>query len=326
MELIDLDSGEYNLIDTKTFFGFYIYTYEFSLLSIENKKLYFAIFLEYNHFNCKIIQLSFPKFNLTIANKEEKKTIPTNLNHRTVNAFMFDEQLAILYLNNEYNYFMNINNLDFTNSNLDINITKGGIWETNGLFFKGIHIKDNLFGFMYYLEFNNKGLKMRIGSIEPNNTFQTIFFKEFNNYSFYIEECLNDFIKINDERLASCSVNVDQPKYFQIFIFDLYNNYQSIKIRVYSLYISDYKINKELSLALYNNYLVFSSTVTDENEYNQVDDNSKRFSILILFGYVNGTDSSINIIEYLKDDYINSNNNIVNFLTNYTIIDNNIFG
>ena len=54
-------------------------------------------------------------------------------------------------------------------------------------------------------------------------------------------------------------------------------------------------------------------------------DNSLYFSILIIFWYVNGTDISVNISDYLKDDYINGDINLVNQFTENVRIDNNIF-
>ena len=328
-ELINLETGEYKIIGTSTFFGYKIYSFAFSLLSNENQNLYFAIFLTESNKNCEIKKLSFTNFEVNNKMQKTIKTISTNSIHRAVNGFIFGEKLIIFYLGDDKNYYININNYDYTNFNNDIKINSGDLWIGYGLFFKGIHIKDQLIGFMYYKIKSNTGLEMRIGNIN-NDTFYTKFYKSFESYSFYIEEIMNDFIKINDERLAFLGVIVDNPNRFKIFTFDFYNNYEYMKIRVYDLELSYYKINKELALTSFNNYLVLSSTALEKDQEDTGDNNDSnneiRISFLIFFGYVNGTDKTIDITDYLKDDYINSCNNIVNQLTENIQIDNNIFG
>ena len=324
-ELINLDTGEYKFIETYNFFGHTIYSYAFSLLSIENQNLYFAIFLSESNKNCEIKKMTFTNFNVTRETTTSMKTIDTNLDNRIVNAFIFGEKIVVLYLGNDLNYYIYINNFNFSDEDLHIFINNGGLWAGYGLFFKGIHIKNDLLGFMYFSRFCNQCLEMKIGYINSNKTFETKFFKNFSSYNLYVEDIKNDFIKINDEKLAFLGVIVDVPYKFKILIFDLYNNYEYMKIRVYDLELSNYKIDRELALNTYNNYLVFSSTVIDiKNDVASSDDNI-RFSILIFFGYVNGTDNKINITDYLKDNYINSTNNIVNILTDNIQIDNNIF-
>ena len=93
-----------------------------------------------------------------------------------------------------------------------------------------------------------------------------------------------------------------------------------MKIRSYESNLNDlFEVNKELSADVYNNLLVFSSTVVSPGS-------SDQFSIFMMFGYANGTDGTIDISEFFMDDYINSNKNIVTELTKNIIIENNIFG
>ena len=324
-ELINLETGEYKNIETYDFFGHSIYSYAFSSLSVENEKLYYVIFLSESDKNVNAKQISFSSFDLSSATKTTNKTIDSTKINRIVTAFISGEKIIILYLGNDSNLYININNLYFSNTNSDVYIDVGGFNSGYGVFFKGIHIKDDLMGFMYYSSYSNFALQIKIGHIE-SDSFVTKFSKSLTEYGFYSEEILNDFIKINDEKLAYLGVIVDVPNKFKILIFDLYNNYEYMKIRVYDLEFSNYKINREIALAVFNNYLVFSSTVTDISKSNQVNDNSLRYSILIIFGYINGTDNSIDITDYLKDEYINSINNIVTDLTGNIQIDNNIFG
>ena len=220
---------------------------------------------------------------------------------------------------------MYVTDLEFLNEELSIYLDSGGFREGYGLFFKGLHVKDQLMGFMYYKTNSNSGLKMKIGYIDPSSQFKEKFSHEFSSYSFYTEEILNDFIKINDERLAYLGVIVNEPTKFKILLIDLYNNYQNLIIRAFNIELENYKINTEIVLSIYNNYLVLSSTVTNKNVENMSKNKDLYFSILTIFGYVNETDDSINISDYLKDDYINGENNLISKFTRNIQIDNNIF-
>ena len=74
-----------------------------------------------------------------------------------------------------------------------------------------------------------------------------------------------------------------------------------MKIRKYEINLSQkYKIDKELELNLYNNYIVLSSTVVDYSTSIPEDDN--RFSIFMMFGYITGSDEYIKIEDYFMDD------------------------
>ena len=193
---------------------------------------------------------------------------------------------------------MYVSDLEFLNEELSIYLDSGGFREGYGLFFKGLHVKDQLMGFMYYKTNSNSGLKMKIGYIDPSSQFQEKFSHEFSSYSFHTEE---------------------------ILLIDLYNNYQNLIIRVFNIELENYKINTEIVLSIYNNYLVLSSTVTNKNVENMSKNKDLYFSILTIFGYVNETDDSINISDYLKDDYINGENNLISKFTRNIQIDNNIF-
>ena len=100
--------------------------------------------------------------------------------------------------------------------------------------------------------------------IIPNNSTYTkdlTIINNINNFSLKPNITYNDFIKINNERLAFISTN-EYVNILYILIFDLYDDYASIKIRTYNYDISPYTIDKELALFEYNGYLVFSSTVS----------------------------------------------------------------
>ena len=269
-----------------------------------------------------IKKLSFSNFALSLDYVSTPKYLNTTLDNRNVNSFIFNDKIVIFYLNNDSKYYININNFDFSNTDLNIFINNGYLNPGSGTFFKGLHIKDQLLGFMYFKSNKKYSLEIKIGYIE-SNIFIPKSRESFHEYYFMIEDILNDFIKINDERLAYVGIRGQPSDEFKLILIDLYNNYEDMNIRLYELKLSNYKINKELKLNVYNDYLILSSTVIDKVESKT--DDKVSFSILTIFGYVNGTDKIINITDYLKDDYINSENNLVDKLTENIEINNNIF-
>ena len=99
-----------------------------------------------------------------------------------------------------------------------------------------------------------------------------------------------------------------------------------MKIREYNLEIESYKIHKEITLGLYNDYLCFSSTV-----YKEPLNGNSLLSIFMIFGYFNDTNLensfTINIYEYFSNE---GNSNIFDIIFNENVlnieIQNNIFG
>ena len=136
---------------------------------------------------------------------------------------------------------------------------------------------------------------------------------------------LNDFIKVNDDRIIIISTS----NYNDLFIiaFDFIDNYSKMGIRFYHYNLQGTKINKltkEISSFIYNSFLAFTATILPQNA-NSNEDNF--FSILMIFGYPNGTDLVIDISPYFIDrDNYDSTNNLYNYLIATMEIENNIFG
>ena len=83
-----------------------------------------------------------------------------------------------------------------------------------------------------------------------------------------------------------------------------------------------------MSGLVYNDYFLLSTTYKNIDDY--YDDNNNYFSMFMIFGYANGTDSTIDISYFLNnigDNQNNQNNNIFfEFLYKNLTIENNIFG
>ena len=331
-ELHNLEKNSSIYISTTTFFGQKIYSYSFSLFAIESKKLYYIIFLSdtsNTNKNCIINALSFSGYDLSSSAIKKTNTITINLINRIVNSFLMNEKIVIFYLNNNQKYAINIYNFDLEIINENIIISDGAYHSGYGIFYKGIHIKNELMAFIYFKQNDYSSLELKIGKLDSSENFETNFIQSFSSYYFLNGDLLNDLVKINDERFAYIGISNDKI-YFYIILFDLYGDYSYLKIRIYKLTLSNYKINKEFAADIYNNYLILSSTVISSSETQSENNDDVRFSILIFFGYVNGTDNIIDILEYLKDEYIiisiNNNFNLVNKITKNIQIDNNIFG
>ena len=174
---------------------------------------------------------------------------------------------------------------------------------------------------MNFRSSHNNELDLKVGYIQENN-FKTKLHYSFQDYNFYYYDRLNDFVKLRDERLAYLGNSTNS--YLGIILIDLYNNFQSMKIRVFYFDFDNYRISKEIEAIIYNNYLAITSTVTSKKE--KTNDDEKSFSMFLLFGYVNGTDDYINISKYINENEDSNSNNLVSDLTEKAIISNNIFG
>lgn len=325
-ELFDLNNLDINnckLKETSQYLSNTIYSYTFSLLNIDDSKEYLIIYLSQTNNNNVIIQkLSFSNFEIDNSQIIKTKYISTTWVNRIVNSFMMKEKIIIFYLNDDGKYVVNIYDRDLNLITENIFIVFGTKSIGFGVFSEGIYIKDDLCAFIYFKDTSSTSLEINIGNIETS--FQTKFTKSFSEYSFNYDVKLSDLVKINDERFAFITVSSDKMNIFYILLFDLYNEYKNMKIRVYQLELNEYEINWELASDTYNGFLILSSTVINYGEAQKTDSN--RFSILMIFGYANGKDDQINIYEYFSDnDNINNNNNIVTNLTESLVIDNNIF-
>ena len=112
--------------------------------------------------------------------------------------------------------------------------------------------------------------------------------------------------------------------------FFLSNNYNKFQLKVYKIDLYNlyhFKLFREITTILYNNYLTLSSSVCNTLPCDQNNKKSNYFSLLIIFGYINNTDSFkdkfIDISPFLNNT---GNDNIINILQENAIINNNIFG
>ena len=197
------------------------------------------------------------------------------------------------------------------------------------IFFKGIHLKNEIGFFIYYKLINDKAPKIlfkqynsNIKKMEDYTSFGEI---SLSKYELNPGTSLNDVIKLNENKICIASVSPNKEILY-IIILSLFENYTKMMINYYIINIftsNNHKIYKELRVFLYNEYISFGFSHCSQSNCEK--DTDIHYSSLIIFNYPNTTDINIDLIQHLSE----TNNDIDNFnfnLGNNVIIENNIFG
>ena len=202
------------------------------------------------------------------------------------------------------------------------------------LFIKSLYINNGLVAFIHYKEYNEYFFYVQLfeisytdsGDYSVNNFYMPF---EINN-NFDIDKSLNDFVKINNNRLAFIYTSSIEICILIINIDEFSNIISSIND--YYIEFDEFdQIEKIAGLlfSYYNNldYLVLAVTATQEKDSTK----PKCLSIFMIFGYINKIEieeSSNKIIQ--QNPYLieldQPINHIFEFLNYPPSIDNNIFG
>ena len=335
LELHDLENGKYNITEAVKFFenslGIYSFIFQILETKINNENIYFLIYIstnnEYKNFYIEIKKFEFLNFNF--ENIHDIKQIKIDLNGKTriISSIIIDNYnlLVLFYMNCYNNYFSSIiYDYDLINVG-QINIQQfSGSIPDNGLFFKSCYLYYKYITFIYFINQNNFEFKILCLSQNNNDFEQILHYTDSNTFS-GIDITLNEFLKIDNNRLVFITTSETQ-KILNIILFDLYNNYTFLKIRYYRYNFNNEKILKfknDLSAFLYNDFLAFTATLSQKRD----NEEENVFPIFLMFGYANGTDFEINIFPYFSDTgYYNNSNNLYNYLIQTMKIENNIFG
>ena len=268
-----------------------------------------------------------------LNDKWNRETIEKNIWYAIMlSSFSLDGNTIVLFYYDAIRD-IRIELLDRNLSNINFKILdNANVTDDNiGLFFKCIYFSDNIGIFVYYINDQYSYPKILIEKIELFN-FTDLFQFDLNDIikgeeQFNTQPLLNDLIKINDKRFSIISSSKDKLVLY-IILFDLYNNQQNIKIRLYKIDIYklyNYKILSDISSIMFNNYLTLSMSVCNsfkcENEFED-----HFFTVLLFFSYINGSDYNINITSYFENQENTTNDDIIIHFPNELIIDNNIFG
>ena len=339
-----------------------IFSFQYSLIKIPNQNIYICAFTQHENYKVQVPKdgklvyedhsqtFTIVKFGLTsfdLSNYHELKRIDNknNFNDRIISSFLMeqDEILVTLYMkradntNQTAKYSMIFYDYDLNEKN-EVVISTNNVEDPrpgDGVFFKGLYLKGKYAAFIYFTKgYTNENGSTKIkftisilGESSGQYSFSNTIDKE-TTFSFISDIILNEFIKINDKRLAFISTKVKEKigdnEIFEleILLYDLYDNYNKVKIRHYYFGLDIYQLRKELTAYVFNGFLVFSSTAVTPRSYTE----SNYISLLVFFGYPNGTDHPIDISPYLMDTGFYENDNIYAYLKSQMVIENNIFG
>ena len=324
---------------TPSFFGIndkkrYIFSFQFNLLEGDSN-LYYATYVQYKGTNEKkddySVSYTLSKFKFNSLDTYEKQTneFGDNYDNRIVSSFIMDNYhvLVVFFLRSgpaTYKFRMH----DLSNFNIlkEIEIKKiaddsgnDKAFPGEGIFFKGHYLRYEYVAIIYFTEKDNgKSLTLKILYFTNSNYDYTVRLKKYiNTYDFSTSITLNEFYKINYEKLLFVST-IHQTKLVLMF-FDFCNWYHCLKIRTYQFDLTGYYFNKELAVDYFNGYLMLTSTVSPNGGHDLS-------SILLFFGYPNGTDFYMNISPYVTNsEYYVTGNNLISYLLNTKKIENNIF-
>ena len=224
------------------------------------------------------------------------------------------------------------------NSFINENTNDDSYFDIWNLFIKSIYLGKQYTMFVYIIE---KNLYIYFELIEMNYFIgmKRIEPKKWGKkglYGFDIYKTLNDFVKIDEMRVAFAFITSykaapdtgssarrnlqNNNRFLIILLIDIIESSNKLNIREYYLTLENIYPQMQISTHSYNGFLIFATTALYEADYLQNSDNY--FSLLMIFEYANGTDNNINIRTYLEGE----NQNIFRTLPNNLKIDNNIFG
>ena len=316
------------------FFGIneHIYSFQFSLLEFNNN-IYYAVYIIARNQEGYGYPYVISKFNFKDSNNQEldsKREFNDNYNNRIISAFIFSDYnyLAVFFLKSSTSkYIMRLHDLNSLENEHEFEIYENNIInpkDGEGIFFKAIYIRNEYVSFIFFQDGNNgRSLILRFLKVEKENDIFSVinyFSKSINIYYFDTSIKTNEFYKIDDKKLLFIST-ISQKKLILMF-YETYLTHKKLNTRAYQFDLEGYYFTKELTVEYYNNFLMFTSTVSVERNPNY---DNKLLSILLFFSYPNGTDFYMDIFPYFADSENHSNNNLIQYLLNKCTIDNNIF-
>ena len=330
VELIDIENDFTHFAwKTTNFFSISnpINSYQYSLFEIGDTNNYIAVFIE-SAGTVTIKKFSIKAFASDNQKEIQTATITDGYNGRVVTAFRLDaiQLIVILYSRSTSLYFYYYNdNLEYQGQKHFYDVYN--LNNVEGNFFKLIYMKDIYFALAFFQDRNSGSslhfhLKKYVNMVDYDTL---IHYYDFTDFQFRTDVQANGLYKLTDERVALFSTSEYNSNYFgllHMFLIDFYNNFAEMKMREFRFYYSDKRFVKEMSAYDYNGYIFFSATLDNtDNSGNNI------FSILMIFGFANGTDLTIDISPYLADSgNYNEAKNLYNDLMDTMTIDNNIFG
>ena len=338
---IDSDNDEYSVWSTDDFFKFpnktrYLFSHQFSLFEKGNNNIYYAAYVQFRDFNNKVppeaysVSYTLSKFSFTSLNNYsmEREEFEVNYDDRIVSAIYMEKygaQIVVFFIKNGASaYYMRLHNVETleyeTNKEKQLYEIDNAddFYPGYGIFFKAIYLQDEYISFIFFTK-KDDGKSLKFSILYLNNDFSFSYKQllDINSFEFDTSIIMNEFYKINNERLLFVSTLGKET--LVLMFFDTYDWYAHYKIRKYDFSLNGYKFNMEFSVGYYNNFLVLATTLEPSS-------GDIFFGTLFFFSYPNGTDFYMNISPYVMDSGYYHDQNLINYLISKRSMDNNIFG
>ena len=332
LELHDFEKNKYNIEEASLAFdsenGINSYIFQILEAKIEDSNYYFCVYIlkDDSQYNITIKRFGLSNFNFDSF--IEATPIPVQITNgkRITSSIIIDyyDLIAIFYMRtsrikaNFYNY-----DLEYKGTSEIGGYNGMSVFQyPDGLFFKSCYLYDQYIAFFYFHNEDSYFNILFLSNESESYSLSIINSFYFSSITLMPNITMNEFLKIDNDRLIFLTYREITLNYIIFILFDLYNNFTDIKVRQYYYsFMSETisKVNKEISAIIYNGFLILSATVLSRETGND-------FSILLMFGYPRGTDFEIDIFPYLMDTgYYDISNNLYKFLNKTAVIDNNIF-
>ena len=361
----------------------YLWPYEYEIFELKKESAYIISFIPTFEVGEDMVNYNFmKKFRFKSFDNNAYQDISAlkfkNFeNQKILNVFLMEDTNSIVVLAYEYNPSRRRNSkiippgnlfqlrniqyyqfhLKFFNTNLKVQTNQMEIYNylsiwfssEDDLFIKSLYLNNKIVAFLYhkldneafYIELFYLGKQMGASDISP---FKSGEFGIVNNKYFDIYNSLNDFVKLDNNRLAFIYTSYSYISYTSadsgfsrilqsensrelcILIMHINENSQNIYIADYSIDFDKYILTKQISAFAYNGYLLLATTIMEQNNNFYNDDFGDYLSMFMIFGYASGTDTIIDISKFFYNENTNSNNEFFLFLLKNLTIENNIFG
>ena len=341
-ELFDFEEKEYNYIKTEELLSNEIYSDRYTIIKLskendDDKNYYlivtinkydndkYQINMKKIYFSSKILKNGYYIESSEYKNCSENKMIScfqTKLNKIICFYRDINEEDESNY------YYIVVYECCFSEIKSN-NIARS---ESSNVFYKGIHLKEEIGVFGYFTEESTsitlsfKYFDSESSDIENYKSYDNIKITQGQlNYNIM----LNDLLKISDTKICFTSASFYKSELY-IIILTLYKEDEKMSINYYLQPfrdINNYYIYNKLSLSLYNNQFITLGVsicfyIPDIDL--RCNDDDEHYASLILFSYPNSTDVDIHLIQLLYET--NEKINEISFnLEEYTFIENNLF-
>ena len=210
---------------------------------IDNKIIYFLLYIytntngEGNYITIK--KFGFTSFSLNYESIDEI-TISNNYNNRIISTYIVEEKeiIALFFIKNNSRLVVSFYTLDLVEKGIEEQISAvSDINLGTGIFFKSVYLDSLKAAIIYFMKGEDSKIYFKLlefidyklGDKDIINK-NILIEKDISDYNFNPYITLNDLVKINNESVVFVSTMDFNNLY--IIVFDLYNNYTNMIIRI----------------------------------------------------------------------------------------------